>query len=214
MDLRLISEPLTLEQKLGVVTLDAVKAQARVRHDDEDALIQGYIASAFDFLHGPDGWLNGYCLLEETFAFFPDPPLEATTELPLRPIVSEDQVTLARRALGGAYVAFGAGSFMVASEDTFGVIARLSAVGFAPIRSTRDPREYQVTFKAGWPDPGLVPEPLKQAIRLLAAHFYVNREASQITGGTGLSGASGKLREIEFGLRGLAGRYRVSPDHS
>lgn len=213
MDLRRISAPLTLERKLAVVSLDMLKAQARVRHADEDQLLTGYIASAFDFLHGPDGWLNGYCLLEEEFELYLD-QVGDVSELPLRPIPDDMAPTLARRFDRGDYAAFGPADFMLAQNDGIGVIARLSAAGFRRQSGVIDPRQYRVTFKAGWPDPDLVPDALKQSILLLAAHFYTNREASQITVGAGGSGASGKLREIEFGLRGLAGRYRVSPDHS
>ena len=213
MDLRRISAPLTLEQKLDVVSLDTLKAQARIRHDEEDRLLVGYIAAAFDFLHGPDGWLNGYCLLEEEFELFLGQVGDAT-ELPLRPIPDDMAPTLERRLDRGAYAAFGPGDFMLALMDGNGVIARLSASAFRAQINVVDPRQYRLTFKAGWPDPDLVPEGLKQSILLLASHFYTNREASQITAGVGGSGASGKLREIEFGLRGLAGRYRVSPDHS
>jgi uncharacterized phiE125 gp8 family phage protein len=210
-DLRRISTPLTLKQKLTVVSLDTLKAQARVRHDDEDLLLAGYIGAAFDFLHGVDGWLNGYCLLEEEFELFLD-RFCGTTELPLRPIAGDMDPTLERRIDRGSYTAFGPSDFMLALMDDCGVLAQMSAVGFRPQRGIIDPRQYRITFKAGWPTADLVPDALKQSVLLLAAHFYTNREASQTT--VSSLGASGKLREIEFGLRGLAGRYRVSPDHS
>lgn len=211
MDLRRISAPLTIDQKLAVVSLDTLKAQARVRHDDEDALLKGYIAAAFDFLHGVDGWLNGYCLLEEEFELYLD-RFCGTAELPLRPIPDAMAPTLERRLDRGSYTALASSDFMLALMDDCGVLARLSATSFRPQIGVVDPRQYRITFKAGWPSADLVPDALKQSVLLLAAHFYTNREASQTTV-SGL-GASGKLREIEFGLRGLAGRYRVSPDHS
>ncbi|MHC2108976.1 head-tail connector protein [Methylobacterium sp. CM6246] len=194
---------MTPEQKLDVVSLDTLKAHARIRHDDEDRLLLGYIAAAFDFLHGPDGWLNGYCLLEEEFELFLDQVGDAT-ELPLRPIPDDMAPTLERRLDRGAYTAFEPGDFMLALMNGNGVIARLSAPAFRSQGDMADPRRYRVTFKAGWPEPDLVPASLKQSILLLAAHFYTNRE---VTAGT-------VPREIEYGLRSLAGRYRVSPNHS
>jgi hypothetical protein len=49
-----------------------------------------------------------------------------------------------------------------------------------------------------------VPSPLRLAIKLLAAHFYQNREVMVVEKGSPMA----------FGLQNLAGRYRVSPDHS
>ncbi|WP_458438790.1 hypothetical protein [Methylorubrum extorquens] len=42
-----------------------------VAHGEEDELIGDHIEAAFDHLLGPDGWLNGYCLLKGTFEAFP-----------------------------------------------------------------------------------------------------------------------------------------------
>ena len=148
MDLRRISTPLTLDQKLSVVSLVTLKAQARVRHDDEDALLKGYITAAFDFLHGPDGWLNGYCLLEEEFELFLDQVGDAS-ELPLRPIPDGMVPTLQRRLDRGDYTDLGPGEFMLALVDGSGMIARLSAAAFRAQRGVIDPRQYRITFKAG-----------------------------------------------------------------
>ena len=67
MDLRRISPAITREDKLRVVTVDQVKAQARVPLSDnsEDKLIESYIVSAYDYLSGPEGWLGRCCLLDE-----------------------------------------------------------------------------------------------------------------------------------------------------
>ncbi|MHB2205058.1 head-tail connector protein [Methylobacterium sp. CM6257] len=208
MDLRLISAPLTLEQKLAVVSLEEAKAQARVRHNDEDQLFTGYIAAAFDFLHGPDGWLNGYCLLEESFELCTS-RVDAVLELPVRPVVDDTSVSFEGRAAGADYVAIAAGDFTIAQINGFATVARLTTAGFAPQPGVIDPRRYRIRFSAGWSDSDLVPSPLKQAIKMLAAHFYASREVAEP------AGRGGPLsREVEYGLRALAGRYRVSPDHS
>lgn len=208
MDLRRISAPLTLDQKLAVVTLDEAKAQARVRHADEDDLIKGYVAAAFDFLHGPDGWLNGYCLLEESFEFYVG-RVDAVLELPIRPVVDDTLISFEGRVDRGAYANIGAADFMVARVDEFATLARLTANGFAAQPGVADPRRYRIRFAAGWSEAADVPSTLKQSIKMLAAHFYANREVAEPAGrGTALS------REVEYGLRALAGRHRVSPDHS
>lgn len=201
MDLRRISDPLTPEGKLEVVTLEKAKAHLRVRHSDEDGLIQDLIVSAFDFLHGPDGWLNGYCLLAEQFESFL-PAISTTAEVPLRPVEDVDDVVVAR-LIDGSYHDAPAGTFVVASQNNFAVVARLAAAIADPIAAA-GPRTYRLRFSAGHADAADVPMPLKQSILLLVGHWYVNREV-----------AAGTVpREIEYGLRALAGRLRVSPDHS
>ncbi|MGG3810988.1 hypothetical protein ABEV34_04965 [Methylorubrum rhodesianum] len=208
MDLRRISDPLTREQKLAVLPIAKVKAQERVAHDAEDELIGDHIEAAFDHLHGPDGWLNGYCLLEEEFEFFP-PALLGTTELPLRPVGDEKAVAVSRRLAMGDYTAYGAGDVLAVSSNGICAVARLRAEGFADQAGVIDPRQYRITFKAGWSSPDLVPRPLVQAMLLLAGHFYQNREAT--LSDTRVSNVS---KKVEFGLVALAGRYRISPDHS
>ena len=58
MDLQRISDPLTQAQKLEVVSVDALKLHQRVAEDDEDALIGDLIEAAYDYLSGPEGWLE------------------------------------------------------------------------------------------------------------------------------------------------------------
>ena len=201
MDVRRISDPLKLAAKLQVVTREKAKAHMRVRHADEDDLIQDLIGAAFDFLHGPDGWLNGYCLLAEEFESFL-PAIDTTAELPLRPVSDIDAIAVAR-LVNGTYEPAPAGNFVAATQDNFAVIARLAAPGAASTTAA-GPRTYRLGFSAGHVDPDAVPMPLKQSILLLVGHWYVNREV-----------AAGTVpREIEYGLRSLAGRYRVSPNHS
>ncbi|MBP1179979.1 phage head-tail connector protein [Methylobacterium sp. PvR107] len=202
--MRRISDPLTPEAKLEVVTLEKAKAHLRVRHADEDDLIQDLIVTGFDFLHGPDGWLNGYCLLAEQFELFL-PAINSTAELPLRPVEDVDAVAVAS-LVDGAYEAAPAGTFVTATENNFAVVARLLAASVDPA----GPRAYRIAFSAGHASADAVPMSLKQSILLLVGHWYVNREATLNTaqGGTTIS------RQVEFGLKALAGRLRVSPDHS
>lgn len=208
MDLRRISDPIPRAKKLEVLSVAKVKAQERVLHSREDELIGDYIEAAFDHLHGLGGWLNGYCLLEEAFEFFPG-IINATSDLPLRPIVDDAGVMLARRLALSDYTDFGVGAFMVAVHDGFGTLARLTTTGFDAQAGIVDPREYRITLNAGHKAPADVPRPLVQAMLLLAGHWYQNREATMSD-----PRVTNVSRRVEFGLQALAGRYRISPDHS
>lgn len=187
-----ISPALTTEQVLAVVSVQEVKAQLRISHDREDSLIAGYIAAAYDYLAGEDGWLGGYCLLQQEFeAHFSGG--HRSFELPLRPVRAADVLSVT-----------GVPSYTALDGRLF---TRIEASGIAGLSS--DPRAVTVRFRAGHAIPADVPAGIRKAILLLAADQYQHREASFADPRT-----SATSRQIEFGLRHFAGRYRISPDHS
>ncbi len=208
MDLRRISDPLTTEQKLTVVTLQDVKAQARVMHSVEDEVIVRHIEAAYDFLAGPEGWTNGFCLLEETFELYAE-GFADQLELPVRPFRGEIVSIETRDTQLDAYAAVDPVTYALTQDGDYGLLVRLQPSLARPQTFARDPRRYRIRFKAGHPTPDIVPSGLKQAIRLLAAHWYVNREATIAD-----PRVTSVSRAIQFGLQQTAGRYRVEPDHS
>lgn len=208
MDFRRTSAALTQEQKLGVVSLADVKAQERITNSYEDALISRYIEAAYDYLAGPDGWLGRCCLLEETFEVFVPTP-GGGFELPIRPVLDLSSITGFDVADGaGGYDPVDAALFTKTVNDGYGYVLHAGTRPW-PTFTTVDPRRYKVTFNAGFGAAGDVPSPIKLGIILLASHFYQNREATFAD-----NRITAVSRQIEFGLRNLCGRYRVSPDHS
>ncbi|HHX58985.1 MAG TPA: hypothetical protein GX706_04465 [Candidatus Moranbacteria bacterium] len=65
-----------------------------------------------------------------------------------------------------------------------------------------------ITFKAGREDERKIPGRVRQAILLLVAEWYLNREASSLTG---RSGAERLSREIPFGVTRLLDYDRMVP---
>jgi uncharacterized phiE125 gp8 family phage protein len=204
MDLRRISPALTREQKLGVVTVPQVKAQARVIGDDEDGLIESYIISAYDYLSGPEGWLGRCCLLEEEWEYYVGMPDRLGIELPMRPF-REDSLTF-EYFRSDAYTAVDAGFYFVSTVDSFPRIARTRTLSW-PYYGIPFSRAYRIRFKAGFGAAEDIPEPIKLAIKMLCAHWYANRET------VGPDGRS-VGEDVKYGLRSLCGRYRVALDHS
>ena len=211
MDIARTSEALTQDAKLAVVTLDALKAQLRIRHVSEDTLLKGYIEAAFDFLDGPDGWLNGYCLLKQDWTLYSSYAdlCDDRIELPLRPVIDTGAVSFGSYdEVGGSYASMPAAAFAI-GYDYEACVLDLFSPRSPSFPRPLIPRAFRLTFSAGWDSAAKVPSPLKQAILMLAAHFYQNREAT-LNEGT----AASVSKEVVFGLRALAGRYRFSPDHS
>lgn len=227
MDLQRISAPLTLGQKLGVVSIDALKLHQRVAEDDEDQLIADLIEAAYDYLSGPEGWLNGYCLLEESFELYVD-TLGNRLELPVRRFFDPDLVSVERFDLiSGQYQDLDVGLYTVVREDDYGVIASLSGRLLGESERTwrgldwsawaarwtdtpaRKPRLYRIRFAAGAKSADLVPSPLKQAIKLIAGYWYEKRESIESDPRT-----QALPENLTIGIGRLAGRYRVAVDHS
>lgn len=201
MDAIRTSEPLTHAQKLNVVSINELKLHARIIEDDENALLGEFIEAAFDHLHGPTGWLNGYCLLEETWRFYLPSTLTFGLEVPVRPLIA----VTAFEYLGSDGTTYEAVPTDRYRQIGYGDHAQLVRTSLPyPYFGTSHPRAYRVTVTAGHPTAAEVPSPLRMAIKLLAAHFYQNREVMVVEKGSPMA----------FGLQSLAGRYRVSPDHS
>lgn len=207
MDLRRISTPLTQAQKLAVVPLAEVKLAARISHADEDSMLQDDIEAAFDFLHGPEGWLNGCCLLEEEWEAFLPSDFGRWFEVPLRPLVGGALTSFDVLQSDASYSAVDPAVFALLTRDGIASVQRASARAW-PYFGDPAALAYRVRFKAGFgATRDAVPSVLRKAVRMLAAHWFVNRETV---------GAEGRKvgEDIRYGLRALAGRYRVSPDHS
>lgn len=217
MEFRRTSAPITRAAKLGVLPLIEVKEHIRIAHDLEDRVLESFIASAYDYLSGPVGWLGYCCLLPESFECFAQSFWD-DIELPMRPLMSGGLQAVNVIDDTGAYVPLDDNTryrlFSPPDEAPFSKLTSYMGQTLPTIRRTGltgvDPLAYRIQFVAGFgPTQDDIPEPIRQAMKLLVGHMYQNRE--QTFADVRISTVS---REIEFGLRALAGRYRIEPDHS
>ena len=210
MGVYLISTPLTTEQKLAVVSVADVKLHARITDDSEDALIETYIETAYDFLSGPDGYLNGCCLLEEEFEFYFDkaPATNEFVELPMRPVLSGLKVSdVSSMASDGSYTALSTNAWYWSPGYPVASVRAVSGQIW-PVVTPYHAHSYRTTFIAGFgTTAATVPNELKLAIKLLASTWFMQREA---VGDTGRSAAP----NVNYGLRQLLSKYYIAKDHS
>jgi uncharacterized phiE125 gp8 family phage protein len=167
-----------------------LKAHLRVQHDDEDALIDSYAAAAVDHcqrlaqrafltqgftyvIRNGAGWRMGRVQL-------PMPPLAAVAAVRVR--TTEE----------GAASVIPALNYHVDSASEPGVVTQLAGFQAGAV--------HEFDFLAGTGTAANVPPELVQAVRLLAAHWYENRES-------GLVGTISK--EIEFAVSALVEPYRM-----
>lgn len=165
MSLTLLSPPAS-----EPVTLDEMKAHLRVTETHEDALISGVLVAAVRAIEAR----GGLALMPQSWRVsFDAPPLE-TVLLPLTPVASIDAVTVIDADDATQPVA------AHLYEAAAGAPGRVRPAGPWP-RPGRAIDGVRIDFTAGYADAASVPEPLKQAVKLLAAYFFETREAAAET---------------------------------
>lgn len=205
MDVIRVSDPITTEQKLEVVSIADAKQQMRVLESDDDDYIAFLIGVAYDVLSGPNQWLNGYCLLEETFEVAAASLGRDGNELPLRPLSGNTVLSFETRT-GSEYIAVPSTSFAVSVVNQVPILSRVGFMSW-PYVTPNDPQAFRITFKAGHPDADAVPSPLKLAIRMLVATWYGQREAVDFS-------ITSVRQGVRYGLESLCSPYRFHVDHS
>lgn len=205
--LRRLSDALTREQKLQVVTLTELKDHLRIRHADQDALLQDLIEVAYDRLSGPDGSLVGCCLLHERYEAYLGSRARDIVEIPLRPLAASPSTVIEMVQAGGSYAPIVGGALEIADGAPFAEIRRVSG-RLWPYTGLAHPRAYRVEFTAGFGTTrDSIPSGIRLAIKMIAGHWYANPEAV---------GTDGRQvgKELLYGLRYLLGQYMVHRDHS
>jgi uncharacterized phiE125 gp8 family phage protein len=154
------------------VTLAEAKAQVRVDHSDEDALITRLTAAATSYLDGRTGIL-GRCLVTQTWELTLDAFPDGEIELPLGPVANVVSVT---------YVGTAGTTQTLASSNYYFDDASLSqwVVPVADWPDTKDvANAVTVRFIAGTAAAS-VPEAIRHAILLLIGHWYEQRSTVSV----------------------------------
>jgi uncharacterized phiE125 gp8 family phage protein len=156
-----VSEPVTLAQQ---------KVHARIARDDEDSLVNGYLRAARLYAET----FQRRQLLTATWRLTLD-AFPACITLPLPPLQTVDSITYVDA--DGATQTLAPAAYLVDSSREPGRI--VPAYGQCWPRTRCQPNAVSVTFTAGYGAlPTDVPETTRQAIKLLAGHYYENRESA------------------------------------
>lgn len=162
MSLTLLSPPAT-----EPITLNELKEHLRVTEPDEDALINGALVAAARSVE-----LRGnLALTPQQWRLSLNAAPGETLFLPRAPVSAIDAVAIIDSA--GAPIAIDASAY----EFAAGPPARLRQAAPWPVPGVKLDG-VRIDFTAGYADAASVPSPLKQAVKLLAAHFYETREAA------------------------------------
>lgn len=175
------------------VTLDECKSQLRLEIPDDDPLILSYIAAARSYVEAVAGqqlvsstwqWkLDGF----QPIFHLPHPPLQSVTTFTYLDTAGVSQPLTENT------------DFQVDTASVPGRIMAAPTKTWPAVQSGRF-NTVTITYIAGHGAIGVVPENFKQAIRLLVAHQYREREPV-------LVGATSK--ELEFAVNSLLWMDRV-----
>lgn len=161
------------------VTLAEAKRSLRVDIDDDDTLIEFYISAA-------RSWIERICrphlaMLTQTVVYTADVFPDSDT-LELRPYPLQSVTSVVYVDADGVSHTISASDYVVDTVSEPGRV-RLKATASWPSVTLQEVNGFQVTFVAGFGGSGSsVPFELRQAILLLVAHQYENREPIVVTG--------------------------------
>jgi len=183
------------------VTLAEQKAHSRVEYADDDAMIAGLIKSARECV---EAVTNRRLITQRWRVYFDALPRDGAISLPFAPVSAVEFVRF--------WDATGVGTVLPATAyyaDTLGEPARVLPKGGwqLPAAGFRAANGVEVGCGCGYGAAVTnVPEPLRQAVRFLAAHWYENRTPVG-------DAANIRFEELPMGVRYLLAPYRLWGRH-
>lgn len=201
MSLVLLNPPASLAAMMLDSVVTHIGAEQDLSGSPTEALDADYILAlteaAVAWLDGPNGTL-GRCLLDQTWRLSIDHHFPPIIHLTLPPVISVESVTYAddngteRTLAPSAYRVTGLGAWLTEIAPEYGL-------AWPSVRWQRE--TIGVAFKAGYGTSAEdVPAPILQAIRLIVAHWFQNREAVNVGNITS---------EVPFGAKPLLSPFRV-----
>ncbi len=183
---------LVTRSQVDAVSLAEAKAQARVLHDAEDALLGAYIKAATQ--HVED--YTRRALIEQTWEVTLDgfPAGGGPIRLPRTPLIAVESITYTKPDGDASPVA----GYQTETRSTGTYIYPAFEAAWPATRAIRG--SVKARYTAGYgATPQSIPEPVRLAILVIVATYYANRE-SQVVGNI--------VEELPT-VKSLLGPYRI-----
>jgi uncharacterized phiE125 gp8 family phage protein len=191
--LTLISPPIALP-----ISLQEARAQCRVDDNSEDALLMAYARSATAWIDGHEGWL-GKALITQTYEYTLDSfpyGYEPFIRLPLPPLQAVTSITYLDA--NGVTQTIAPANYQVTGQYVW------PAYGQTWPTTRCQPGAVTVRFRTGYGDSwNAVPEPIRQALMMLVAYWFNQREAAAI------GPEYGPVSDVPYGVKALLEPFRV-----
>lgn len=189
---------------LALVSVEQLKMQKRIVTGRENDFIKDCILDAWAWIDGPDGKCRRAVLPQKWAIVLPAWP-QAGLRLSVH---GARAITRISSTVSGAPAVDVDPSayFSRLTSDGIDLEMWFRAPATLPVLSAGD--SLRVEFDAGWPSKDTVPRQFRRALRLIAAHFYDNREETY-----GDQRVSVVSRRIELGAEDLLKRFIVPLDY-
>ncbi|WP_031326264.1 head-tail connector protein [Rhodobacter capsulatus] len=171
------------------------KEQAEFEGDHRDSMIADQIAAAVDLLDGPTGWLGRAIVTQTWLLELPSWP--SCLVLPVEPVQS---VSVSYLDISGAEMPVSDGSYYLRQAPAMPAELHWASGWVPPAVSMAAPLPVRITMVAGYGDAAACPPAIRQAIRMLVAHWMAVRE--------GVNVSAGSASEIPLTVGALLARYR------
>lgn len=159
----------TVAPTLQPVSLSIFKMHAEVYHDDQDILLSEYLDNAADYVEA----YQNRCWRQSTWqAVYDSFPCDGVFYLPRPPLASVTSITYLD--LAGDSQTLSTSSYVVDIASEPGRVSL--AYGELWPDTIEQNGCVTVTYVAGYSSASDVPSRVKQAIRIIAAHYYSQRE--------------------------------------
>jgi uncharacterized phiE125 gp8 family phage protein len=160
---------LTAPPQAEPVSLAEAKAHLRITHNDEDALLGALIASARRVAEAR----TGLCFLAQGWTLFRDRwPEDGVIAIPLAPVAAVEELAVFSEDDEKAVIE--------ASHYVVDFVSRPARLLLRGSRQWQEPGRrlngIAIKLQAGFgPSAESVPQPLRQAVLILVAHYYAHR---------------------------------------
>jgi uncharacterized phiE125 gp8 family phage protein len=191
---------------LTLVSVEQMKAQKRIVTNRENDFIKECILDAWGFIDGVEGKCRR-AVLPQSYRFTLTRWCGYRFTLPVH---GTRAVTKISATIGGAAPVDLLPSAFRVERTADGIDASVIIMPGTVLAGMVDGRDSVVIeFSAGWPDAASVPRAFRRALRLIAAHFYDNREET-----FGDNRVTVVSRSIELGASKLLEKWIVPLDYA
>ena len=162
------------------ITLEQVKAQARVDNDDEDDLIGLHLQAAVDAVEQQTGYWLGQravdayvpCLDYGQAVYLPGGRVRSVTEIAYRDEDGDEQI-------------WEAGNYELQAFPVYSSVRLVSGTALFPYTYlyNEDRKAVRIRYVAGHAAVSEMPVGLRQAALMIAAEWYIEREAHRVQPG-------------------------------
>lgn len=154
------------------ITASEFKTHERISHTSEDTKIEAFITAARNMIDGRNG--IGIAMVTQTWRLTLDCFPSHCIRLPINPVQSISSITYVDA--DGVTQTMDSDDYTLLTDATPAILSPAYGLSWPSHRPV--PGAVKITFVAGYGNAASVPADLKQAVHMMVAHWYADREGT------------------------------------